>query len=309
MSTKRIKIGSRESKLAVIQSELVINAIKRVNPEIEIELITMKTTGDMILHKSLELVGGKGLFVKELDIALMEKRCDLSVHSLKDMPMEVPKELPVLAFSEREDERDVLILRKGLKELPSHPVIGTFSKRRIIQAEKLYPEASFKGIRGNIVTRLKKLDDGEYDALILAAAGIARMGYEDRIFRYFTTEEIIPAAGQGIMAIQGRADSDYSFLQKIDSRNSRIMALAERAFVRTLDGGCTSPAAACSELIGERLRLHGLYYDEATGRYLTGTMEGTVLEAERLGNKLARRLMNQFKEGKTGGGTDGGTKI
>ena len=138
----------------------------------------MKTTGDKILDQALNQIGGKGLFVKELDRALLDGRIDISVHSLKDMPMEIPEELPVLAWSCREDKRDVLILRKGLSRLPEKPVIGTGSSRRIIQAAKLYPKAEFKGIRGNIHTRLRKLDAGEYDALILAAAGIRRMGLE-----------------------------------------------------------------------------------------------------------------------------------
>ena len=157
-----IRIGSRESVLAVIQSELIIEEIKRVCPGVSAQLVTMKTTGDMILDKSLEQIGGKGLFVKELD-----GRCDLTVHSLKDMPMEVPERLPILAYSKREDKRDVLVLRKGLESLPAGPVIGTFSRRRRMQAARLYPDAVFKGIRGNLVTRLRKLDDGEYDALIL----------------------------------------------------------------------------------------------------------------------------------------------
>lgn len=287
-----IRIGSRESALAVAQSEMVRKDLKKTLPEAETELVTMKTTGDKILDRSLEKIGGKGLFVKELDLALIERRCDLAVHCLKDMPMESPKELPILAYSEREDRRDVLVLRAGLSSLPECPRIGTSSKRRRIQARKLFPRAEFPGCRGNLITRLKKLDDGEFDALILAAAGLKRLGFEHRISRYFTLEEMIPAAGQGILTIQGRAGDDTSYLEKLDSQESRLMAQAERAFVRTLNGGCTSPAAATAVLSeetaqGRRLILTGLYYEEKTGRWKIGTMEGASEEAERLGETLA----------------------
>lgn len=290
MNNKAIRIGSRESRLAVIQSELIIAEIKKVLPEAHIELVTMKTTGDMVLDRSLELVGGKGLFVRELDMALVEKRCDLTVHSLKDMPMEVPDDLPILSYSRREDERDVLVLRKGLTELPVSPVIGTFSKRRTLQAAAIYPAAVFKGVRGNLNTRLKKLDGGEYDALILAAAGMVRMGFSHRIFRYFSTEEIIPSAGQGIMAVQGRREAGYEFLKAVNDADSEVMALSERAFVRALNGGCSSPTAACSEVVGDMLKIRGLYYDEATENYVTAALEGSVKCPEELGNRLALSL-------------------
>lgn len=299
MNNRIIRIGSRESVLAVIQSELVIKEIKRVCPDVETELVTMKTTGDRILNRSLEQIGGKGLFVKELDRALLEGRCDLTVHSLKDMPMEVQEKLPILAYSEREDKRDVLVLRKGLKALPASPVIGTFSRRRRMQAARLYPEAVFKGIRGNLVTRLRKLDDGEYDALILAAAGLLRMGYGERISRYFTVDEILPSAGQGIMAVQGRRDDrNVSFMGLVNSSTSQAMAAAERAFVRTLDGGCSSPTAACAEVKGGRILLKGLYYDEITDRYITGIAEDALGKEEELGAELALSLRKAFAEGR-----------
>lgn len=293
MKTKQIRIGSRESRLAVIQSEIIIDLIRQAEPDVEIEMITMKTTGDMILDKSLEQIGGKGLFVKELDLALMEGRCDLTVHSLKDMPMELPKQLPILAYSAREDERDVLILRKGLEKLPENHVIGTGSKRRILQASPLFPQAVFKGIRGNLVTRLKKLDAGEYDALILAAAGVIRMGLQERISRFFSVEEMIPSAGQGIMAVQGLKSTEGEmtrFLHRIGSEEARIMALAERSFVRVLDGGCSSPIAACARIVDDHILLRGLYYEEATGTYATGELKGAIEEPEGLGVRLAMEL-------------------
>lgn len=296
MKRDKIVIGSRESKLAVLQSEMVRDYIKEKNPDLEVEILTMKTTGDIILDRTLDKVGGKGLFVKELDRALLDGRCDLTVHSLKDMPMEVPERLPILAYSKREDKRDVLVLRKGLESLPAGPVIGTFSRRRRMQAARLYPDAVFKGIRGNLVTRLRKLDDGEYDALILAAAGLIRLGFEGRISRYFSVDEIIPSAGQGIMAVQGRKEDYFPFMKEVDAPDSRAMALAERAFVRILDGGCSSPCAACAEAAAGRLYLRGLYYDEASDRYITGEMEGMAEEAEQLGVKLALTLKNAFEQ-------------
>lgn len=293
MNSNIIRIGSRESLLAVRQSEIVMEQLLQADPNLKIELVTMKTTGDKILDQALDKIGGKGLFVKELDKALLDGRIDISVHCLKDMPMEIPKELPVLAWSAREDRRDVLILRKGLQELPQKPVIGTGSRRRTIQAAKLYPQAEFKGIRGNIHTRLKKLDAGEYDALILAAAGICRMGLEERISRFFSVEEIIPAAGQGIMAIQGKGEDMRQFLEPVNSRESEIMARAERSFVRTLDGGCSSPVAACAFIEADRLVLHGLYYEENENRAVIGVMQGSVDRAEETGYLLAMELKRQ----------------
>ena len=295
MNSNIIRIGSRESLLAVRQSEIVMEQLLQADPNLKIELVTMKTTGDKILDQALDRIGGKGLFVKELDKALLDGRIDISVHCLKDMPMEIPKELPVLAWSAREDRRDVLILRKGLQELPQKPVIGTGSRRRTIQAAKLYPQAEFKGIRGNIHTRLRKLDAGEYDALILAAAGIRRMGLEDRISRFFSVEEMIPAAGQGTLAVQGRGEAMRAFLKKINSRESEIMAEAERSFVRTLDGGCSSPVAACASVEKDTLVLRGLYYDEAEKRAVTGTMRGEIEKAGDLGYLLAVKLKAQGK--------------
>lgn len=295
---KKVRVGSRDSLLAVRQAELVMEAVRKASPETELTLVTMKTTGDRILNQSLDKIGGKGLFVKELDLALMEGRSDLSVHSLKDMPMEIPEELPILAYSPREDNRDVLVLREGLPELPAHPVIGTGSARRKIQAARIYPDAEFKGIRGNIHTRLRKLDSGEYDALILAAAGMIRMGLQDRISRYFSVEEIIPPAGQGIMAVQGRKDDSYPFLIKINSPKSQAMAEAERSFVKTLDGGCSSPIAACALIEGDRLKLRGLYFEEKSGRWVVGSLEGSVQGPAELGRSLALRLKSEIEQEK-----------
>lgn len=293
MENKKIIIGSRESRLAVVQSEMVRAFIQKKLPDTQVELLTMKTTGDKILDRTLDQVGGKGLFVKELDRALLSGRSDLSVHSLKDMPMEVDERLPLLAFSSREDERDALVLPQGAAELDIQKPIGCSSLRRTLQLKKLYPQMEFKSIRGNVQTRLAKLDAGEYSALVLAAAGLKRLGLEERISRYFTPEEVIPAAGQGILAVQGRAGEDYSYLKEYDCREARIAALAERAFVRYLNGGCSSPVAAHGVVTGGKLQLTGLYYRETDGAWWTGSIQGETDQAEQLGEALAKKLMEK----------------
>ena len=286
----KIVVGSRESRLAVVQSMTVVNFLQATHPEIDVTLLTMKTTGDKILDKTLDKVGGKGLFVKELDIALRQGRADVTVHSLKDMPMEVPEGLPILCCSRREDPRDALVLREGLAELPERPVIGSSSLRRAIQLKALFPECEIMPVRGNLQTRLRKLDEGGFDALALAAAGLKRMGLEHRVSRYFSVEEIIPAAGQGIMAVQGREDFDRALLEGYADADAWCAATAERAFVRELDGGCTSPVCAHAALEGDGIRLTGLYYEASNGSWRKGVVEGTREAAEQLGVTLARTL-------------------
>ena len=286
----RIRVGRRDSALAVVQSKMASAAMQNVCPETRFELITMKTTGDKVLDRPLDAVGGRGLFVKELDQALYEGRCELTVHSLKDMPLCPPEELPVLALLEREDCRDVLVLREGLSELPAHPVIGTSSRRRVLQGQRLFPDAEFKGIRGNLNTRLRKLDSGEYDALILAAAGLIRLGFADRISRYFSVEEMIPSAGQGILAIQGRRDREIPFVKMVHSEESAVLTRAEQGFVATLGGGCSSPTAASAMLENGKIKLRGLYYKEETGEVRIGSIEGDAEKAAELGRKLAEQL-------------------
>lgn len=290
MSKKVITIGSRESKLALIQTEMVRDFIKHKYPEYQVNILAMKTTGDIILDRTLDQVGGKGLFVKELDKALLERKSQLCVHSLKDMPMEIPEELPIIAYSKREDPRDVLILPKGETEFCYDKPIGSSSFRRTLQLKALFPEAEFKSIRGNVLTRLQKLDGGEYGALVLAAAGIKRLGLEARISRYFEPHEIIPAAGQGILAVQGYRGEDYSYLNGYGDMDAASAAVAERAFVRTLQGGCSSPTAAYASIEEDKMQLLGLYYNECTGMHYTGTIQGNKENAENLGRMLAEEL-------------------
>lgn len=292
---KKVVIGSRESKLAVVQSEMVRDYIEKHNADIQVEILTMKTTGDKILDKTLDKIGGKGLFVKELDKALMEGKTELSVHSLKDMPMEVPEELPIVAFSKREDSRDVLVLPQGVTELDPSKPIGCSSFRRILQLKEIFPDMECKSVRGNVQTRLKKLDSGEYSGLLLAAAGLKRLGLEHRIARYFEPDEMIAAAGQGILAIQGRSDVDYGYLKGYADENATYEALAERAFVRYLNGGCSSPVAAHAVVEDGEILLRGLYYDENTGNYEKGIKKGSVKKAEDLGISLAKELQERSK--------------
>ncbi|MCC6095792.1 MAG: hydroxymethylbilane synthase [Eubacterium sp.] len=333
MKKRKIIIGSRESQLAVVQSRLVIRYLNETHPEVETELLTMKTTGDKILDRRLDQIGGKGLFVKELDKALMEHRSDFSVHSLKDLPMEVPAALPIVAYSRREDPRDVLVLPKGCTEIDFSKPIGTSSLRRILQLKKLFPDASFESVRGNLQTRIRKLDEGQYGAIILAAAGMKRMGLADRISRFFSVDEVIPSAGQAILAVQGREDEDASVFDGFRDEDATFAATAERAFVRYLNGGCSSPIAAHAtifenaaalqtvyadtpslQLLESDIQAHntsddaapdggtkliylrGLYYNEENGAVRTGTGVAPASEAERLGIRLAEKLRKETNE-------------
>ena len=289
----KIRFGSRESKLAVVQSRMVMEAVQAANPQAELELVTMKTTGDKILDRTLDQIGGKGLFVKELDLALREGKVDFTVHSLKDMPMETPEDLPLVAFSKRADPRDVLVLPEGACEMDPRKPIGCSSRRRQLQLQKLYPGFNIQPVRGNVQTRLRKLDEGQYCALVLAAAGLKRLGLENRIARYFTTEEILPAAGQAILAVQTRVGVDTSVLSSFHDADSACCALAERAFVRELDGGCTSPVAAYAQVEGDKIQITGLYVSPDETVIRKGRTQGPKTRAEELGRALARELKGE----------------
>lgn len=285
-----IKIGSRESRLAVIQSQLVMDAIAAAHPDVTLELVTMKTTGDKILDRTLEQIGGKGLFVRELDQALRDGRADFTVHSLKDMPMETPEDLPLAAFSDRADPRDCLVLPAGVTQWDRSKPVGCASKRRQLQLKALYPELTVLPVRGNVQTRLRKLDSGEYGALVLAAAGLKRLGLEERIARYFEPTELLPAAGQGILAVQTRRGMDTAVLDAVRDEAGTCCALAERAFVRALGGGCTSPVAAYATVDGDTLTLTGLYVSPDETVVKKETRTGPKAQAEALGAALAREM-------------------
>ena len=281
-----IRIGSRDSRLAVVQAGEVCRALG------DCELVTMRTTGDMILDKTLDQVGGKGLFVKELDRALADRRVDLTVHSLKDVPMEQPDGLPLVAFTKRADARDALVLPTGGMWDKTKP-IGCASARRRVQLKALFPDIDVQPVRGNVQTRLAKLDGGTYGALVLAAAGLKRLGLEGRISRYFSPDEIIPAAGQGILAVQGRAGEWEEAARLVDDPDARACATAERAFIKTLDGGCFAPVAAYAETQGDALHLRGLYVSADETHMARGAVTGRRVEAAALGRTLALQLKAQ----------------
>ena len=285
-----IIIGSRESKLAVVQSHMVMAFLREAHPDCTVELATFKTTGDKILDRRLDQIGGKGLFVKELDAALRDRACDYTVHSCKDLPMEVPDDLPLVCFSAREDPRDVLVFPEGAASPDFTKPIGTSSRRREIQLRALFPNVQVESVRGNVQTRLRKLDEGMYGALVMAAAGLKRLGLEDRIGRYLEPEEMIPSAGLGVLAIQGRADADVSLFDGFADADVACAVTAERAFVARLDGGCSSPIAAHARVQDGKLVLHGLYFDEETGQARKGCVEGAVEDAVAIACALADRL-------------------
>ncbi len=290
---KKLRFGSRDSQLAVRQTQLIMEQVTRAHPEIEVELVTMKTLGDKILDRTLDQIGGKGLFVRELDEALLSGQVDFTVHSLKDLPMELSPELPLVAFSRREDPRDALVLPEGVTELDFSKPIGCSSRRRQLQIQKLYPQATVAPVRGNVQTRLSKLDAGQFSALVLASAGLKRLGLSSRIARYFGPEEILPAAGQGIIAVQCREGMDCSWVQAASDPDATACAQGERAFVRRLNGGCTSPVAAYGRVENGILLLTGLYVNEDETVQRLGSCSGPVAEAARLGESLALTLKGE----------------
>lgn len=281
--------------LALAQAELLKQYIETNHPGYEVELVKIKTTGDKILDRSLDEIGGKGLFVKELDLALYEGRTDLSVHSLKDLPMEVPSDFPVLGFSKREDPEDVLVLPQGCAKLDSDRPVGTSSPRRRIQLAQLYPGCIIRPVRGNVLTRLKKLDSGAYGALVLAAAGLRRLGLEHRISYRYSVSQMVPAAGQGILAVQGRKDFDRSVLEGFFNEDAKWQALAERSFVRAFGGGCSSPVAAYAKVSGGEMTLTGLAAADGAISVQKAVRTAPKQAAEQLGRQLAETIMKGCK--------------
>ncbi|MEE8413831.1 MAG: hydroxymethylbilane synthase [Dehalococcoidales bacterium] len=293
--TNKIILGSRGSKLALIQSESIVASIKKANPDTEVSISRIVTGGDRNHHIPLEAVAGQGIFVKELEEALLDGRIDLAVHSLKDMPGQLPDGLCLAAVAERSDPRDVLISKgdQKLAELAPGATIGTGSLRRAAQLTAFRPDLEIISIRGNVDTRLNKITKGEVDGVILAAAALIRLGWEDRISEYLPVEIFLPAVGQGALAIETRSD---------DSKITRIVAplnhlptwqsiTAERAFLRTLGGGCQAPMAASGTVAGTILRLEGMAIEVSENRVLRGTEEGSPSSAEELGVRLAQRLL------------------
>ena len=291
-----IKVGTRESILAVTQSKWVINKIKEKYPYLKFKLIEIKTKGDMVLDKRLEKIGGKGLFIKELEHALLNKSIDFAVHSMKDIPAEIPDSLSIEIVSEREDPRDVLVTLDGkkLKDLPKQAVIGTSSLRREIQLLRIRPDLRCKMLRGNVLTRLDKLTNHEYDGLILAAAGLKRLGLEGKCSQYFEVEEMIPSSGQGILCVETRKGEEMDYLiESVYSKESAAVIKAERAFMIRLNGGCTTPISAHGILEKDKIKIYGMLADREKTYLLRDYIEGDKEEAYELGIRLAEKLLKQ----------------
>lgn len=298
--TRKIRVGSRESSLAMAQSKWVMNEINIKHPELEFELLGIKTSGDIMLDTRLDKIGGKGLFIKELELALINNTIDIAVHSLKDMPAEIPDELAITAFSIREDPRDVLLSKEGrtLGELKHDAVIGTSSIRRELQISSMRPDLKFKTLRGNVITRINKLLSGEYDAIVLAAAGLKRLGQDESHVCYFSIDEMIPAVGQGILAVETRKYDDTGYLMdSINCEESALKAYAERAFMIKLNGGCTTPMAAHAVIEGDIMKIQGMLAAEDRKSLHKAFVEGNKYEAVKLGEKLADMVLSESQIG------------
>ena len=299
MSKNVLRIGSRGSRLALWQAEQARENLLRLNPGFEIQIEIIKTTGD-VKPDPLSVIGGKGVFTKELEEALLDKRIDIAVHSLKDLPTVIPSGLAISAICEREDPRDALVLRTGsqvssLRELASGSVVGTSSQRRLAQLKALRSDVVVRDLRGNVDTRVRKLDEGQYDALILASAGLIRLGLRERISAAVSLSEILPAVGQGAIAIETRADDEVAVAatSKLNHRPTEHACLAERAFLRGLGGGCQFPIAAHGVIEGELLKLDGLVAKADGEKILRSRTSGEPNQPEEIGSRLAQQLLER----------------
>jgi hydroxymethylbilane synthase len=305
-------IGTRGSKLALAQAEQVAAMLRQQHPDLRVELQIISTQGDRVLDVALSAVGDKGLFVKEIEVALLNGDVDLAVHSGKDLPSETPDGLTLAAFPARVDPRDVLILPRNapatptnthaspLDILPRGARVGTSSLRRACQLRHLRPDLELLNVRGNVDTRLRKLDEGTYDALILAAAGLARLGLHERSSQPLPPEIMLPAVAQGTLIIETRADDQATrdLVATLDVPASRFSALAERAFLRRLEGGCQVPIAAFAEVDEHAATLHlrGLVGTLDGSQMVRGERSGPTSEAEQMGHSLAEELLKQGAE-------------
>lgn len=296
MAHKPVRIATRKSQLALWQAEHVAALLRGAYPGLDVELVPMSTKGDQILDRSLAAIGGKGLFIKELEIAMEEGRADLAVHSMKDVPAELPDGFVIGAVLERADPHDALLTTryKGLDDLPAGARIGTSSLRRQAQLLALRPDVRIEGLRGNVGTRLKRLDDGELDAIVLACAGLVRLGWEARITARLDTRVSLPAVGQGVIGIECRGDdtTTLGLLGALEHAATRTAIHAERAFSGTLGGSCQSPIAAHARLTNGTLHLEGLVAEPDGSRLLRDSLEGPTGSPEALGAALAGRLLD-----------------
>jgi hydroxymethylbilane synthase (EC 2.5.1.61) len=291
-----LRLGTRKSKLALWQANFVKEKLEALG--CKVELVPITTTGDKILDAPLAKIGGKGLFVKEIENALLAGEIDLAVHSLKDVPITIPEGLTLSAITEREEPYDVLISRNGkkLEELPSGAVVGTSSLRRQVQIKRRRRDLKVEILRGNVDTRLRKLKEGLYDAIVLAYAGVKRMGLSGEISQVL--EDFIPAVGQGSLAIETRAEDErvINFVKVLNHEESWLRAVCERAFLRELQGGCQVPIGAYAWIEGDRVKIKGFISDLEGERFLEGYEEGGLQEAEEVGKRLAQRLLREGGE-------------
>lgn len=294
-STTPIRIATRQSPLALWQAHFVKDALQAAHPGLEVELVTMVTRGDVILDTPLAKVGGKGLFVKELEVAMLEGRADLAVHSMKDVPVDFPEGLGLVTICEREDPRDAFVSNTyaSLDELPHGAIVGTCSLRRQCQLKEARPDLVIKELRGNVGTRLGKLDAGAYDAIILAAAGLKRLQLEQRIRSLIEPEQSLPAVGQGAVGIECRLDDARlrALLAPLSDADTTDRVLCERAMNLTLEGGCQVPIGSYALLDGDDLWLRALVGEPDGSHIVRGEIRGPRQDAERLGVELANQLL------------------
>ncbi|GAB2928596.1 hydroxymethylbilane synthase [Rheinheimera gaetbuli] len=292
-----IRIATRKSALALWQAEYVKAELLRHHPQLNVELVPMSTQGDKILDTPLAKIGGKGLFVKELEQAMLDGRADIAVHSMKDVPVEFPPGLMLHTICPRENPQDAFVSNqfKSLAELPQGAVVGTSSLRRQCQLKALRPDLTVRDLRGNVNTRLARLDNGEYAAIILAAAGLIRLGFEARIASLLPVALSLPANGQGAVGIECRSDdiAVQQLLAPLEHALTRSCVLAERAMNRKLQGGCQVPIGAYAEISGDSLWLRGLVGAVDGSEIIRHELRGPVAEAEQLGTALAEHLLAQ----------------
>ncbi|QKZ02503.1 MULTISPECIES: hydroxymethylbilane synthase [Pseudomonas] len=297
MPTREIRIATRKSALALWQAEYVKARLEQAHPGLLVTLVPMVSRGDKLLDSPLSKIGGKGLFVKELENALLDNEADIAVHSMKDVPMDFPEGLGLFCICEREDPRDAFVSNShaSLAALPAGSIVGTSSLRRQTQLLARRPDLQIRFLRGNVNTRLAKLDAGEYDAIILAAAGLIRLGFQDRITDSISIEDSLPAGGQGAVGIECRtADSEiHALLAPLHHHDTAARVTAERALNKHLNGGCQVPIACYAVLEGEQLWLRGLVGEPDGGRLLSAQARAPRADAERLGVEVAEALLHQ----------------
>jgi hydroxymethylbilane synthase len=295
--TKIVRIATRKSALALWQAEFVKAQLEHFHTDVRVELVPMSTQGDIILDTPLAKIGGKGLFVKELEQAMLDGRADIAVHSMKDVPVDFPEGLALHTICEREDPRDAFVSNNfaNIDELPQGAIVGTSSLRRQCQIRALRPDLEIRDLRGNVNTRLAKLDDGQYDAIILAAAGLIRLAMPERIRAYIEPEVSLPANGQGAVGIECRIDDEATkaLLAPLEHTQTRIRVNAERAMNRHLEGGCQVPIGAYALVNGEQVHLRGLVGAVDGSEILRDEVSGHINDAEKVGVDLAKKLLAQ----------------